>query len=89
MATAHLIHGFLGVGKTTFARQLEERLPAIRFSHDEWMARRYGMIRLLSISRNSTTGFMSSSQKYGAGVWSWAWMSCSISAVGHAVTAML
>src|ERR1700746_2255549 len=42
MATAHLIHGFLGVGKTTFARQLEERLPAIRFSHDEWMARLYG-----------------------------------------------
>jgi predicted kinase len=32
MATAHLIHGFLGVGKTTFARQLEGRLPAIRFS---------------------------------------------------------
>jgi predicted kinase len=43
MATAHLIHGFLGVGKTTFARQLEERLPAIRFSHDEWMARLYGV----------------------------------------------
>jgi predicted kinase len=42
MATAHLIHGFIGVGKTTFARQLEERLPAIRFSHDEWMARLYG-----------------------------------------------
>jgi predicted kinase len=42
MATAHLIHGFLGVGKTTFARQLEQRIPAIRFSHDEWMARLYG-----------------------------------------------
>lgn len=42
MATAHLIHGFLGVGKTTFARQLEQQLPAIRFSHDEWMARFYG-----------------------------------------------
>jgi predicted kinase/GNAT superfamily N-acetyltransferase len=42
MATAHLIHGFLGVGKTAFARQLEERLPAIRFSHDEWMACLYG-----------------------------------------------
>ena len=25
MATAHLIHGFLGVGKTTFARRLEGR----------------------------------------------------------------
>jgi predicted kinase len=42
MATAHLIHGFLGVGKTTFARELEQRIPAIRFSHDEWMTRLYG-----------------------------------------------
>jgi predicted kinase len=42
VATAHLTHGFLGVGKTTFARQLEKQLPAIRFSHDEWMARLYG-----------------------------------------------
>ena len=42
MATAHLIHGFLGAGKTTFARQLEQNIPAIRFSHDEWMTRLYG-----------------------------------------------
>jgi predicted kinase len=42
MATAHLIHGFLGAGKTTFARHLEQRIPAIRFSHDEWMTRLYG-----------------------------------------------
>jgi predicted kinase len=42
MATAHLIHGFLGAGKTTFARQLEKELPAIRFSQDEWMVRLYG-----------------------------------------------
>jgi len=42
MATVHLIHGFLGAGKTTFARQLERELPAIRFSQDEWMARLYG-----------------------------------------------
>ena len=42
MATVHLIHGFLGSGKTTFARQLEESLPAIRFTHDEWMSRIYG-----------------------------------------------
>lgn len=42
MPTAHLVHGFLGVGKTTFAKQLERRLPAIRFSHDEWMVRFYG-----------------------------------------------
>jgi predicted kinase len=37
-----MIHGFLGAGKTTFARRLEKTLPAIRFSHDEWMARLYG-----------------------------------------------
>jgi predicted kinase len=43
MATVHLIHGFLGAGKTTFARRLEADLPAIRFTHDEWMARLYGI----------------------------------------------
>ena len=42
MATAHLIHGFLGVGKTTLAQELEQTIPAIRFSHDEWMTRLYG-----------------------------------------------
>jgi len=42
MPTAHLIHGYLGAGKTTFARQLERELPAIRFSHDERMTRLYG-----------------------------------------------
>jgi predicted kinase len=42
MATAHLIHGFLGAGKTTFAKRLERELPAVRFSHDEWMSALYG-----------------------------------------------
>lgn len=42
MATVHLIHGFLGVGKTTFARKLERSASAIRFTHDEWMARLFG-----------------------------------------------
>jgi predicted kinase len=42
MPTAHLIHGYVGVGKTTFARRLAQELPAIRFSHDEWMSRLYG-----------------------------------------------
>ena len=42
MATAHLIHGYLGAGKTTFARRLERDLPAVRFSHDEWMSRLFG-----------------------------------------------
>ena len=37
-----MIHGYLGAGKTTFARQLEECLPALRLTHDEWMLRLYG-----------------------------------------------
>lgn len=40
--TAHLVHGYLGAGKTTFARALEARLPAVRFTHDEWMVALYG-----------------------------------------------
>ncbi len=40
--TAHLVHGYIGAGKTTFARALEARLPAVRFSHDEWMVALYG-----------------------------------------------
>lgn len=40
--TAHLIHGFAGAGKTTFARKLEKELPAARFTHDEWVHRLFG-----------------------------------------------
>ncbi len=42
MATAHLIQGYIGAGKTSFARELEARLPAVRFTHDKWMAALYG-----------------------------------------------
>jgi predicted kinase len=41
-ATAHLLHGFIGAGKTTYARQLEQSLPALRFTRDEWMHALYG-----------------------------------------------
>ena len=40
--TVHLLHGFLGAGKTTFARQLERQLPAVRYTPDEWMSRLFG-----------------------------------------------
>ena len=40
--TAHLLHGFIGSGKTTFARQLERQCGAVRFTHDEWMVKLYG-----------------------------------------------
>ena len=42
MATAHLIFGRLGVGKTTLAKRLEDEHDAVRFSHDAWMARLIG-----------------------------------------------
>ena len=39
--TAHLIHGYLAVGKTTFARCLSSRTGAILLSVDEWYLRLY------------------------------------------------
>jgi predicted kinase len=41
MATAHLIHGYLGAGKTTFAAKLASQKNAIRLSADEWYLRLY------------------------------------------------
>jgi predicted kinase len=40
--TIHLIHGFIGFGKTTFAKKLEKEVNAIRFTHDEWLHHFYG-----------------------------------------------
>jgi predicted kinase len=42
MATAHLVFGFLGSGKTTLAKRLERQHKAVRFTPDEWMARLFG-----------------------------------------------
>ncbi len=42
MATAYLIHGYLGSGKTTYAKALEQKSNAVRFTHDEWMKELYG-----------------------------------------------
>ena len=42
MSEIHLIHGFIGFGKTTLAKKLEKSLPAIRFTHDEIMLSKYG-----------------------------------------------
>lgn len=41
-ATLHLIHGFIGSGKTTFAKKLEKELNIIRFTHDEWLNALFG-----------------------------------------------
>jgi predicted kinase len=40
--TLHLLHGFVGAGKTTFAKKLEKEIHAVRFSPDDWMCRLYG-----------------------------------------------
>ena len=40
--TAHLICGFIGAGKTTFARKLEKETGVVRFTKDEWMVRVFG-----------------------------------------------
>lgn len=40
--TAHLIIGFIGSGKTTFAKKLEKETGAVRFTKDEWMVRIFG-----------------------------------------------
>ena len=42
MATLHLLCGFTGAGKTTFAKSLEKDHSAVVFSHDEWMVKLYG-----------------------------------------------
>lgn len=41
VSTVYLVHGYLGVGKTRFARVLEEETGGIRFSIDEWYLRLY------------------------------------------------
>ena len=48
MSTIHIIHGFIGSGKTTFAKRLEQETGAKRFTPDEIIAKRYG--RNLSIA---------------------------------------
>lgn len=42
MSTIHFMHGFIGSGKTTFAKKLEKELPAIRFNNDELMVMLFG-----------------------------------------------
>ncbi len=42
MATIYIIHGFIGSGKTTFAKRLEKETGAKRFTPDEIIVKRYG-----------------------------------------------
>lgn len=41
-STVYLICGFIGSGKTTFAKKLEKEIDAIRFTKDEWLIRLFG-----------------------------------------------
>lgn len=38
---AHIVVGFIGSGKTTFARKLEKETGAVRFTKDEWLVRMF------------------------------------------------
>jgi 5'-methylthioadenosine phosphorylase len=42
MAIVYIIHGFVGAGKTTFAKRLERETSAKRFTPDEIIVKRYG-----------------------------------------------
>ena len=42
MPTIHLMFGFIGFGKTTIAKQLEVKIPAVCLTHDEFMVKLYG-----------------------------------------------
>ena len=42
MTILHVMHGFMGFGKTNFAKKLEKEIKAIRFDSEEWMRRLYG-----------------------------------------------
>ena len=42
MPTIHLMVGFMGFGKTTIAKELEAKIPALRLTHDELMIKSYG-----------------------------------------------
>lgn len=39
---AHIICGFVGAGKTTFARKLEKQTSAVRITKDEWLIKIFG-----------------------------------------------
>ncbi|HYJ13465.1 MAG TPA: ATP-binding protein, partial [Thermomicrobiales bacterium] len=40
--TVYLLCGFIGAGKTTFARKLEKTTGAVRITKDEWLIRLVG-----------------------------------------------
>lgn len=41
-ATVYVLCGFIGAGKTTFAKKLEEQTGAVRITKDEWLIQMIG-----------------------------------------------
>jgi predicted kinase len=41
-ATVYVLCGFIGAGKTTFAKKLEEQTGAVRITKDEWLIQMVG-----------------------------------------------
>ncbi len=42
MSEIHMVCGYMGFGKTTLAKRLAKRLPAVRLTHDEFMRDLFG-----------------------------------------------
>ena len=42
MAKIHIVFGPQGAGKSTYSRQLADRVAAVRFSIDDWMGQLFG-----------------------------------------------
>ncbi|MCJ8313301.1 MAG: ATP-binding protein [Saccharospirillaceae bacterium] len=42
MTTIHILNGTIGSGKTTYAKQIEAKSNAVRFTVDEWMLVLFG-----------------------------------------------
>ncbi len=40
--TIHLMHGFIGCGKTTIAKKIQEETGAVLLTHDDFMIKEYG-----------------------------------------------
>lgn len=40
--TIYLMHGFIGCGKTTVAKQIQKEIGAILLTHDDFMIKEYG-----------------------------------------------
>ncbi len=42
MPTIHLMHGFIGCGKTTIAKKIQKETGAILLTHDDFMIKEFG-----------------------------------------------